>query len=266
MKKKLLIIDGNAIVHRAYHALPPLKNKKGELVNAVYGFCLIFLKALKDIEPDFVVSTFDVKGPTFRHKQFKQYKAKRKKAPDELYNQIKGVKKVLTAFDIIFNKINPYFPTADTKLVSNKNLIESYHNSLSPFGKLFLDFRNMLDEKQEVYKTATFSDKLTCNIPDNQNLTQAVSDLLSLNKSVLYFKQILEKKQKVYDKLGEGVFLESAIRLPDDYRAGVKSTIGRFKGLYDNISSVYNKTFDDLFSQNTELDKSILILRNQKKL
>lgn len=103
--KKFLIIDGNAIVHRAYHALPRLKTRNGKLVNAVYGFCLIFLKALKDIEPDCVVATFDLKGPTFRHKAYKLYKAKRKKAPDELYAQLDDVKKVLKAFDVpVFEK------------------------------------------------------------------------------------------------------------------------------------------------------------------
>jgi len=99
-RKKLLIIDSNAVIHRAYHALPPLKTSKGEIVNAVYGFCLIFFKALKDIEPDFVVACFDMAEPTFRHKEFKQYKAKRQKAPDELYNQIKEVKEVLKAFNV----------------------------------------------------------------------------------------------------------------------------------------------------------------------
>ncbi|MDO8524179.1 MAG: DNA polymerase [bacterium] len=98
--KKLLVIDGNAIVHRAYHALPPMQTKKGEIVNAVYGFCLMFLKALNEIKPDFVVACFDVKGPTFRHEQFKEYKAKRAKAPDELYAQIDVVKDVLRAFSV----------------------------------------------------------------------------------------------------------------------------------------------------------------------
>ncbi len=98
--KKFLIIDGNALVHRAYHALPPLKTKKGELVNAVYGFCLLFLKALKEIEPEYIVATFDLKGPTFRHKAYKEYKAKRVKAPQELYDQLEGVKKILRAFSI----------------------------------------------------------------------------------------------------------------------------------------------------------------------
>ncbi len=98
--KKLLIIDANAIIHRAFHALPPLQTKAGEIVNAVYGFCLMFLRALNEIKPDYVAACFDVKGPTFRHEQFKEYKAKRIKAPDELYSQITIVKDVLKSFSV----------------------------------------------------------------------------------------------------------------------------------------------------------------------
>ena len=104
-QKRLVIIDSNSLIHRAYHALPPLKTRKGELVNAVYGFCLIFLKALKELEPDFVAATFDLPGPTFRHKEFKEYKAKRPPAPQELYQQFSKVKEVLGAFKVpVFEK------------------------------------------------------------------------------------------------------------------------------------------------------------------
>jgi DNA polymerase-1 len=104
-EKGLLIIDSNSVIHRAYHALPPLTTKKGELVNAVYGFLLVFLKAIKEFQPLYVAACFDVKGPTFRHKKFKEYKAKRPKAPEELYLQIPKVKEILRAFDVpIFEK------------------------------------------------------------------------------------------------------------------------------------------------------------------
>ncbi|MDI6882932.1 MAG: DNA polymerase [Patescibacteria group bacterium] len=104
-KKRLLIIDSNSLLHRAFHALPPLKTKKGELVNAVYGFCLLFLKALKEIKPDFIVATFDLPGPTFRHQEFKAYKAKRPKVPEEIYQQVPKVKEVLKSFEVpIFEK------------------------------------------------------------------------------------------------------------------------------------------------------------------
>ncbi|MBI2038474.1 MAG: hypothetical protein HYT19_00940 [Candidatus Nealsonbacteria bacterium] len=104
-KKQLLIIDANSVIHRAYHALPPLTSKSGEMVNAVYGFLLVFLKVIKEFKPAFVAACFDVKGPTFRHKKFEDYKAKRPKAPEELYSQIPIVKEILRAFNVpIFEK------------------------------------------------------------------------------------------------------------------------------------------------------------------
>jgi len=104
-KKRLVIVDGNSITHRAYHALPPLTTKKGELVNAIYGFLLVFLKALREFQPDFFVATFDFPAPTFRHREFKEYKATRPKAPDELYNQIPKIKEILKTFNVpIFEK------------------------------------------------------------------------------------------------------------------------------------------------------------------
>jgi DNA polymerase-1 len=104
-KKRLIIIDSNSIIHRAFHALPPLTTKQGELVNAVYGFLLVFLKVLRELKPDFVFATFDFPGLTFRHKEFKEYKATRPKAPAELYNQIPKIKEILKFFNVpIFEK------------------------------------------------------------------------------------------------------------------------------------------------------------------
>src|SRR3989338_368649 len=99
-KKLFIIIDANAVFHRAYHALPRFTTKAGELVNAVYGFGAILLKALKEFKPDYMVAAFDVEGPTFRDVKYKEYKATRAKTPDELYNQIPRIKELLTSFNI----------------------------------------------------------------------------------------------------------------------------------------------------------------------
>ena len=100
-KPKLMIIDGNALIHRSFHALPPtITTKSGEMVNAVYGFTSFFIKAMRELRPEYVVLTLDKKGPTFRHKKFKEYKAKRIKAPQELYDQIPKVKEVVKSFNI----------------------------------------------------------------------------------------------------------------------------------------------------------------------
>lgn len=101
----LIVIDANSLIHRAYHALPSLTTKAGELVNAVYGFFSIFLKALRELNPDFVATAFDLAVPTFRHQIFSDYKAKRKKAPEDFYRQIPRIKGILDAFGIkIFEK------------------------------------------------------------------------------------------------------------------------------------------------------------------
>lgn len=103
--KRLVIIDANAIIHRAFHALPPLKTRKGELVNAIYGFLLAFFKTIKEFKPDYIVAAFDFPAPTFRHRKYRLYKANREKAPDELYEQIPKIKQVLEDFNIrIFEK------------------------------------------------------------------------------------------------------------------------------------------------------------------
>ncbi|HRZ95454.1 MAG TPA: DNA polymerase I [Candidatus Moranbacteria bacterium] len=97
---KLILIDGNAIIHRSYHALPPLSTKSGELVNAVYGFASTILSVIAKFQPDYIIATFDLAGPTFRHEEYKEYKATRVKAPDELYAQIGRVKEVVRAMNI----------------------------------------------------------------------------------------------------------------------------------------------------------------------
>jgi DNA polymerase-1 len=104
-KENFVIIDSNSIIHRAFHALPPFKNKEGELVNAVYGFLLVLFKLLKELKPKYFVACFDLPEPTFRKKAFAEYKATRKKAPDELYAQIPMVKNVLKVFNVpVFEK------------------------------------------------------------------------------------------------------------------------------------------------------------------
>ena len=97
---KFILIDGNALVHRAYHALPRLTTPKGELINAVYGFTSVLLRVLKELQPEYVAVTFDLEGPTFRHEEFEEYKATRVKAPQELYDQLQRVKEVVRAFNI----------------------------------------------------------------------------------------------------------------------------------------------------------------------
>ena len=81
--KKLVIIDGHAILHRAYHALPSLSTSKGEEVNAVYGFLSILIKVIDELNPTHLLVAFDRPEPTFRNKLYKDYQSQRPKADKE---------------------------------------------------------------------------------------------------------------------------------------------------------------------------------------
>jgi DNA polymerase-1 len=102
MKKPLLVLfDGNALIHRAFHALPPLTvSKTGEMVGAVYGFTLMLLKAINELKPTHCAVAFDMKAPTFRHQLFSEYKAHRPAAPDELISQLGRVRELVSTFHI----------------------------------------------------------------------------------------------------------------------------------------------------------------------
>jgi len=98
---KLVLIDGNAILHRAYHALPKtLTNSKGELTNAVYGFTSMLLRIIEDLQPTHIAICFDRKEPTFRKKLDKNYQAHRPKMDDELSSQFPKARKLAEAMDI----------------------------------------------------------------------------------------------------------------------------------------------------------------------
>lgn len=95
-----MLIDGNALIHRGYHAIPGLRTKAGEPTGAVFGFTTILLRAIKDLKPTHIACAFDLKGPTFRHEKYADYKGTRVKADQELYDQIPRVHDVVAALHI----------------------------------------------------------------------------------------------------------------------------------------------------------------------
>lgn len=97
--EKLLIIDGNSILNRAYYGIRPLTAPDGTPTNAVYGFLNILFKHLEEEKPDYLCVAFDVKAKTFRHKMYDQYKAQRKPAPEDFIAQIPVIKEVLSAMN-----------------------------------------------------------------------------------------------------------------------------------------------------------------------
>ncbi|MFC1905988.1 DNA polymerase I [Chloroflexota bacterium] len=99
-KPLLVLFDAHALIHRAFHAIPPLTLKTGQPVGAVFGFASMLLKTLNDLKPTHVAVAFDSAGPTFRHEQYEEYKAHRPKTPDELISQFATVRNLVQAFNI----------------------------------------------------------------------------------------------------------------------------------------------------------------------
>ncbi|MCX7941981.1 MAG: DNA polymerase I [Dictyoglomaceae bacterium] len=99
-EEKVLVIDASSIIYRVYYALPSLKTKSGEMTNALYGFIRIFLNAIDEFKPNYLVSAFDLPQPTFRHKIYKEYKAQRPTMGDDLRRQIPWIKEFLRIINI----------------------------------------------------------------------------------------------------------------------------------------------------------------------
>ena len=108
---KLVLIDGNSIMNRAFYGIMGSKlltTKDGKYTNAVYGFLAILFKLLEDIDPNYLVVAFDLKAPTARHKLYEGYKANRHGMPDELAEQMPMIKEILTAMNIDIVEMEGY--------------------------------------------------------------------------------------------------------------------------------------------------------------
>lgn len=108
---KLVLVDGNSIMNRAFYGImgsKMLTTKDGTYTNAVYGFLAILFKLLEDVKPDYLVVAFDLKAPTARHKLYDGYKANRKGMPDELAEQMPMIKEILQAMNIDIIEMEGY--------------------------------------------------------------------------------------------------------------------------------------------------------------
>ena len=106
--ERLLILDSNSLLNRAFFAIPPLTTSEGVHTNAVYGFANMLFKLREEIKPDYIVAAFDRKGPTFRHKEFDEYKAGRKKMAPELAEQFPLIKEILSLLSITIHEIDGF--------------------------------------------------------------------------------------------------------------------------------------------------------------
>ncbi len=99
-KRRLLLVDAYGLIYRAFHALPPLANSRGQLTNAAYGFTSILLRTMADVDPERAIVAFDAPGTTYRHERFPAYKAQRPSMPDELRSQVPIVRDLVAALGL----------------------------------------------------------------------------------------------------------------------------------------------------------------------
>lgn len=145
--EKLVLIDGNSLINRAFYAMPLLTTKEGVPTNAVYGFMNMFFKMLGDISPDYVCVAFDLKAPTFRHKMYSDYKGTRKPMPDELRPQIPLLKDLLALMNV---------KTMEKEGFEADDIIGTIAKSTSVKTYIFTgdkDSLQLVDEETEVHFT-----------------------------------------------------------------------------------------------------------------
>lgn len=149
-REKILIIDGNALIHRSFHALPTtMTTKDGKVINAVFGFASVLIKSIRDFKPEYVVLALDKKGPTFRHEKYEDYKAHRKKAPDELYMQIPMVKELTKAFNIPIYEMSGFEADDLIGTIAKNQKNEGVENIIVTGD---MDLLQLVDNRTKVYK------------------------------------------------------------------------------------------------------------------
>ncbi len=217
-REKFVIFDGNALLHRAYHALPPLTTKDGTLVNAAYGFTTIFLRVLKELKPKYVAVTFDRKEPTFRHAAFKEYKAQREKKPQELYDQIDIIRDIVAAFNIPVFDAKGY--EADDVIGTLTKLVEDEGaESIIVTGDL--DTLQLVDDHTSVY-----------------TLRKGLADTIMYNEAAVFDRYGLKPNQLVEYRALKG---DPSDNIPGVGGIGEKTAaelikqFGSLAALYDSL-------------------------------
>ena len=241
-KKKLVIIDGNALIHRSFHALPPtLTTKNGQIVNAVYGFTSFLIKSLVELEPQYIILTLDEKGPTFRHKEYSEYKAKRKKSPQELYDQIPLVRKIAKAFSI---------PTYSKQGFEADDLIGSIVDKLKDNKKL-----------EKIIITGDYDTlQLINNETKVYTMSRGLSDSITYDSNKVEEKYGLRPDQIIDYKALRG---DPSDNIPGVPGIGEKTAVDLLQ-LFDTLENIY-KHIEDKPETKSIKERTLKLLQENKE-
>lgn len=229
MNKKIMIIDGNSILFRAFFAMPPLKTKKGQYTNAVYGFLSMLYKLLDTYSPEYICVAFDPKKPSFRHEQYKDYKATRAKAPNELVEQFQLIRDVLETHKIKCVEIEGFEADDVAGTFANQAASQGAEVYLVTSDK---DYLQLINDSTIVVLTK----KGVTNIEEMD--LKAMDDVYGITpQQFIDLKALMGDPSDNIPGVG-GVGEKTALKLIQEY--------GNLDNIYENIDSIKGKLKEKL--------------------
>jgi len=273
-KKTLVLIDGNAIIHRAYHALPKtMTTRSGEQTNAVYGFTTALIRVLEDLKPEYVAASFDLAGPTFRHEQYKEYKATRVAADQELYDQIPRVKELLQTMEIPIYEMQGFeaddcLGTIVQQITNHKSQITNkYQNPKSKKANKLIpnSYPSRLGSQAEADNLEIYivsGDKDIFQLIDGNikvyNLRRGLSDMQIVDRATIEKDYHLQPEDFIDLKALAG---DPSDNIPGVPGIGPKTATKLLQD-FDSLTGLYNKISDSLEKAGL-ISKSKFLISNQ---
>jgi DNA polymerase-1 len=226
---KLVLIDGNAILHRAFHAMPPLTTRMGEPINAVYGLVSMFLRVIQDLKPDAIAVAFDEKEPTFRHKEFGEYQSQRPPTADELSSQ--------------FGKARDFFKAARVPIYSMPGFeADDVIGTIASgaVGPQTTDYRN---KKAVDRRPSTISEVII--ITGDRDILQLINDKIKLYMPVAGLANAkLYGREEAEERMG----------VPADKIPDYKALVGDPSDNYPGVAGIGPKTAEKLLEKYDSID------------
>ncbi|MDP2855598.1 MAG: 5'-3' exonuclease H3TH domain-containing protein, partial [bacterium] len=241
--KTLVLIDSHALIHRCFHALPPFTTPQGKPIGAVYGTATIILRMLREIKPDYIAACFDLAEPTFRHQEYKEYKAKRAKTPEDLTPQFEAMRRLYDAFGI------KYFE-------------KSGFEADDVIGSLTKKFSGQVDKI-----IITTGDLDTLQLIDGEKvmvytMKRGVQETMIYDEKAVVERFGLSPKQMVDFK---GLKGDPSDNIPGVFGIGEKGAI-KILQKFSNLENLYQEIEKPDFQPTKEFGEKLLIkLREQKK-
>lgn len=233
--QKLLLIDGNAILHRAYHAFPPLTNPKGEIINAVYGFFSMLLTVLADQKPDYLVVCFDKSKPTIRQALFAGYHEHRPKPADDFISQIGLVHELLAKMNVTMFALDGYEGDDLIGTITRKATQLSDRNQSSKHDR---KTEQLTNQKLKTENRGQVTEVVI--LTGDRDMLQLVNDhvkvlmpLVGITKTVLFDPQSVEEKYGV---------------MPSQF-VDYKALIGDASDGYPGVTGIGPKTASKLIAE-----------------